>query len=191
MKPGNQRHLPTLRLAEAALQNNVQVAGIDETARSHMELALAHVREATDIVRAGVGRTVREVVGDQTTFESRLQATLHVSNEQFPQKRSQSTQEATLPASLADLALRQQFDNLERSNDALRLVLHSHDIEEDSRAHLERARSHTAEAYIASSQPGMARSVGKLVSDLEKVERLFAKLRERHLAGQVAQTLRT
>jgi hypothetical protein len=83
-----------------------------------------------------------------------------------------------------------QFDNLERSNDALRLILHSHDIEEDSRAHLERARSHTSEAYIASAQPGQARSVSKLVSDLEKVERLFTRLRERHVPGQVVQTLR-
>jgi hypothetical protein len=191
MRPENQRHLPTLRLAEEALQTNVQVAGIDETARSHMELALAHVREATGVLRGEGGRTVRQLVNDQRSFDCRLQATLHISSEQFPKARLESDGDGPLPASLNETAMRRQFDNLDKVDNALRIVLHSHDIEEDSRAHLERARSHASESYIASIQPGTARSVTKLVSDLEKVERLITKLREQHIPGQITQTLRS
>jgi hypothetical protein len=39
--------------------------------------------------------------------------------------------------------------------------------------------SHTREAYIATNEVGKARTVQRLVSDLEKVERLTEKLRKR------------
>ncbi|HPV81765.1 MAG: hypothetical protein MUC88_24690 [Planctomycetes bacterium] len=69
---------------------------------------------------------------------------------------------------------------LELLNDAesaLRENLHRHDLDPNARAHMERAVSHTREAYIATNEIGKARTVQRLVGDLDKADRLIAKLR--------------
>lgn len=69
---------------------------------------------------------------------------------------------------------------LELLNDAesaLRENLHRHDLDPNARAHMERAVSHTREAYIATNEIGKARTVQRLVDDLDKADRLIAKLR--------------
>lgn len=68
---------------------------------------------------------------------------------------------------------------LNDAESALRENLHRHDLDPTARAHMERALSHTREAYIATNEVGKARTVQRLVSDLEKVERLTEKLRKR------------
>ena len=71
---------------------------------------------------------------------------------------------------------------LEQLNDAesaLRENLHRHDLDPTARAHMERALSHVHEAYIATNEIGKARSVQQLVGDLEKVDRLLEKVRQR------------
>lgn len=71
---------------------------------------------------------------------------------------------------------------LEQLNDAesaLRENLHRHDLDPTARAHMERALSHVHEAYIATSEVGKARTVQQLVGDLEKVDRLLEKVRQR------------
>jgi hypothetical protein len=69
---------------------------------------------------------------------------------------------------------------LELLNDAesaLRENLHRHDLDPTARAHMERAVSHTREAYIATNEIGKARTVQRLIGDLDKADRLIAKLR--------------
>lgn len=71
---------------------------------------------------------------------------------------------------------------LEQLNDAesaLRENLHRHDLDRNARAHMERALSHVHEAYIATNEVGKARTVQQLVGDLEKVDRLLEKVRQR------------
>lgn len=71
---------------------------------------------------------------------------------------------------------------LEQLNDAesaLRENLHRHDLDPTARAHMERALSHVHEAYIATNEVGKARTVQHLVGDLEKVDRLLEKVRQR------------
>lgn len=71
---------------------------------------------------------------------------------------------------------------LEQLNDAesaLRENLHRHDLDPTARAHMERALSHVHEAYIATNEVGEARTVQQLVGDLEKVDRLLEKVRQR------------
>jgi len=71
---------------------------------------------------------------------------------------------------------------LEQLNDAesaLRENLHRHDLDPTARSHMERALSHVHEAYIATNEIGKARSVQQLVGDLEKVDRLLEKVRQR------------
>jgi hypothetical protein len=71
---------------------------------------------------------------------------------------------------------------LEQLNDAesaLRENLHRHDLDPTARAHMERALSHVHEAYIATNKIGKARTVQQLVGDLEKVDRLLEKVRQR------------
>ncbi len=62
---------------------------------------------------------------------------------------------------------------LESAESALRETLHGHDLDPTAREHMERALSHTREAYIATNEIGKARSVQHLVRDLESVERLL------------------
>ena len=71
---------------------------------------------------------------------------------------------------------------LEQLNDAesaLRENVHRHDLDLTARAHMERALSHVHEAYIATNEVGKARTVQQLTGDLEKVERLMEKIRQR------------
>jgi hypothetical protein len=69
---------------------------------------------------------------------------------------------------------------LELLNDAesaLRESLHLQNLDPIARAHLERALNHVREACIATNEIGKARTVQQLVSDSQKVDLLFAKIR--------------
>ena len=82
---------------------------------------------------------------------------------------------------------------LEQLNDAesaLRENLHRHDLDPTARAHMERALSHVHEAYIATNEVGKARTVQRLVGDLEKVEHLLKKLQERARPETVSKPIR-
>jgi len=70
------------------------------------------------------------------------------------------------------------LEELTAAENALRANLHRHDLDPTARAHMERATSHVHEAYVAINEVGKARTVQQLVGDLEKVERLVAKLRQ-------------
>lgn len=79
---------------------------------------------------------------------------------------------------------------LQVAEDALRSNLHRHDLDEIARAHMERALNHTREAYVATNEIGKARTVERLVGDLEKVERLTERLRKRQPDGVVVKSIR-
>ena len=82
---------------------------------------------------------------------------------------------------------------LEQLNDAesaLRENLHRHDLDPTARAHMERALSHVHEAYVATNEVGKARTVQQLVGDLEKVDRLLEKVRQRPKPELVAKPMR-
>ena len=68
------------------------------------------------------------------------------------------------------------LEQLKDAESALRENLHRHDFEPTARAHMERALNHTLEAYVATNEIGKARSVQRLVGDLEKVEQILAKV---------------
>ncbi len=70
---------------------------------------------------------------------------------------------------------------------AFREVLHRHDLDPAARLHLERAVSHTCEAVIAVNEPGHARTVRQLASDMDKVKALVDRLREQQ-PGQIPST---
>ena len=69
------------------------------------------------------------------------------------------------------------FEQLDTAEQALRENLHRNDLDPTAREHMERALSHVREAYIATNEIGKARSVPRLVSDLEKVIPIMAKVR--------------
>lgn len=71
------------------------------------------------------------------------------------------------------------IEQLGTADQALRENLHRHDLDLTAREHLERALSHVHEAHIATNEIGKARSVQRLVGDLEKVDRLVEKVRRR------------
>jgi uncharacterized protein YycO len=73
-------------------------------------------------------------------------------------------------------------DQLNTVKQVLRTNLHRHDLDATAREHMERALSHVREAYIATNEIGRARSVQRLVSDLEKVDKLLAKVGEQQQA---------
>ena len=82
---------------------------------------------------------------------------------------------------------------LELLNDAesaLRENLHRHDLDANARAHMERAASHTREAYIATTEIGKARTVQRLADDLDKADRLIARLRGQRPEGVVVKPSR-
>jgi hypothetical protein len=54
-----QRQLANLAIAETALRDNLHVHSLDQTARAHMERALAHIREA--VVASDGGGEARSV----------------------------------------------------------------------------------------------------------------------------------
>lgn len=74
---------------------------------------------------------------------------------------------------------RRILDLLEHAESALRESLHRHDLDSTARAHMERAASHVREAYVATNEQGKARTVPRLVGDLEKAERLMKRVSRR------------
>ena len=81
------------------------------------------------------------------------------------------------------------LQELNTAEQALRESLHRHDLDPTARTHMERALAHVREAYVASNEIGKARSVRRLVGDLQKVGRLTEKVRTRHQAGIAAQPI--
>jgi hypothetical protein len=82
------------------------------------------------------------------------------------------------------------LEELNNAEQALRENLHRNDLDPAAREHMERALSHVREAYIATNEIGKARSVQRLVGDLEKVERLTDKVRKRYQVGVAAKPIR-
>lgn len=82
------------------------------------------------------------------------------------------------------------FDQLDTAEQALRENLHRHDLDPTAREHMERALSHVREAHIATNEIGKARSVRRLVGDLEKVAYLTEKLRKRQQPGVTVTPIR-
>ena len=81
-----------------------------------------------------------------------------------------------------------QLNDAER---ALRENLHRHDLDPTARVHMERALSHIREAYVATNEVGKARTVQRLVSDLDQFDRLLEKVGHRESPGVVTLKLRT
>lgn len=82
------------------------------------------------------------------------------------------------------------FEQLDTAEQALRENLHRNDLDPTAREHMERALSHVREAYIATNEIGKARSVRRLVGDLEKVDRLVEKVRHRQQPGVTIKPIR-
>ena len=82
------------------------------------------------------------------------------------------------------------LEELNNAEQALRENLHRNDLDPTAREHMERALSHVREAFIATNGIGKARSVQRLVGDLEKVERLTDKVRKRYQVGVAAKPIR-
>ena len=82
------------------------------------------------------------------------------------------------------------FEQLHTAEQALRENLHRNDLDPTAREHMERALSHVREAYIATNEIGKARSVQRLVGDLEKVDRLVDKVRRRQQPGVTIKPIR-
>ena len=74
---------------------------------------------------------------------------------------------------------RRILELLNGAESALRENLHRHDLDPTARSHMERAASHVREAYVATNEIGKGRTVRRLVSDLEKVDRLIQKVSHR------------
>lgn len=81
-------------------------------------------------------------------------------------------------------------EQLNMAERVLRESLHRHDLEPSARPHLERALSHVHEAQIAANEIGKARTVQRLVSDLDKAERLIERVRRRQPPGVVIKPVR-
>ena len=82
------------------------------------------------------------------------------------------------------------LQRLNEAEQALRENLHRHELDPVARSHMERALSHTREAVIATNEIGKARTTQQLVTDLEKVERLTAKLAARYQSQTVLKPTR-
>ena len=78
---------------------------------------------------------------------------------------------------------RRILELLDHAESALRENLHRHDLDSTARAHMERAASHIREAYVATNEQGKARTVRRLVGDVEKVERLMKKVSQRQIVN--------
>ncbi len=198
MTPQEQQRetLRNLDQTEQVLSGNLAAPGLDGTARAHMEIALAHTREAACVFKNGHGRTVMEVVLEHDALARRLHLTLQTSVQQFcPDERNAGETKPTGQAqagaaAMTEQARRQQLDNLEKAEDGLRTNLHMHCVSETVRAHMERSLSHVHEGYIAVNGAGRARTVHQLIEHLEKVELLFNKLRHRPQQGVVPTKIR-
>ena len=82
------------------------------------------------------------------------------------------------------------LEQLDIADQALRENLHRHDLDLIAREHMERAMSHVREAYIATNEIGKARSVQRLVGDVEKVGHLMSKLREQQQSCVTVKSIR-
>ena len=82
------------------------------------------------------------------------------------------------------------LEQLDTADQALRENLHRHDLDPTAREHMERAMSHVREAYIATNEIGKARSVQRLVSDVEKVGHLLSRLRKQQQSGVTVKSIR-
>ena len=82
------------------------------------------------------------------------------------------------------------LEQLNTADQALRENLHRHDLDPTAREHMERAMSHVREAYIATNEIGKARSVQRLVGDVEKVGHLVSKLRKQQQPGITVKPIR-
>ena len=82
------------------------------------------------------------------------------------------------------------LEQLDTADQALRENLHRHDLDPTAREHMERAMSHVREAYIATNEIGKARSVQRLVGDVEKVGHLVSKLRKQQQPGITVKPIR-
>lgn len=82
------------------------------------------------------------------------------------------------------------LEQLDTAEQAFRENLHRHDLAPTAREHMERALSHVREADIATNEIGKARSVKRLVADLEKVDRLVEKVRHRQQPGVTIKPIR-
>ena len=188
--------LRNLDRTEQVLRANLAAPGLDGIARAHMEIALAHIREAASAFKSGHSRTVMEVVQEHDVFARRLHLVLQKSVQQFcadERKAGETKPVDQAPAdatAMTEPARRQQLDNLEKAEDGLRTNLHMHCVGETVRAHMERGLSHVHESYIAVNGAGRARTVHQLVEHLEKVELLFNKLRHRSQQGIVSIKIR-
>lgn len=62
---------------------------------------------------------------------------------------------------------------LSAADAALQRGLHTHGFGSTARAHLERARAHVAEAYLAINENKVGRTVHQLVDDLNRIEQVM------------------
>lgn len=63
---------------------------------------------------------------------------------------------------------------------ALRNALHVHGFGETAHAHMERAKAHICEAYIAINETKQIRSVEQLADDLNRIEKVVADAKRGH-----------
>ena len=82
------------------------------------------------------------------------------------------------------------FEQLDTADQALRENLHRNDLDPTAREHMERALAHVREAHIATNEIGKARSVRRLVSDLEKVNHIVTKVRRREQSTPTTKAIR-
>lgn len=173
------KHLDQITTAQESLNTNLRERGLDGHARGHMERALAHTEEAVIALSGRRCRTVQQLANDKDAFDRHLGATLQRSADHFRGAGDERAEadDQNRSATLDDRGRRRQAVHLETAQAALRDLLRSPEIQFDARAHLERALNHVREAYIAINDIGKARTVQRLVSDSEKVDLLFAKIR--------------
>ena len=81
------------------------------------------------------------------------------------------------------------LDQLKDAESALRENLHRHDLDPTVRAHMERALNHNLEACVATNEIGKARSVQRLVGDLDKVDLILAKVHRQPPPGVVLKSI--
>jgi hypothetical protein len=176
------KHLDQLAAAQGSLNTNLREHRLDGPARSHMERALAHTEEAIVALTGRRCRSVTQLAHEKDAFDRHLGTTLRLSADHFRAAGDEGLEanNQDSPATLDDRGRRRQAVNLETAQAALRDLLRSHEIRFDARAHLERALNHVREAYIATNEIGRPRTVQRLVSDSEKVDLLFAKIRNSH-----------
>src|SRR6266545_2178089 len=126
MTPEEQPHamLRQLDQTEQVLRVNLEAPGLDANARAHIDIALAHTREAAVALKTGCCRTVYEIVQEHEVFARRLQATLQKSVQHFCAETAgrggetiATDQAPTHTDGLTEPARRQQLNHLETAED--------------------------------------------------------------------------